>query len=228
MIPTKNEKRLAYFKWWLAIFPVGAVAVVTPPFIAPIALLVEQVLPKNNPLWWWLDDEIEDPAKNKDWLEYKQKHGWFAWINWHFFRNTMWNLKASLKPKSAIEFCVSNNEDIVDIEVFNLTRNTQPLNISDPCLEMPVVRWIDKLGNATWNTLSGVEVNFEKSVWGEMKYWYKAKGSLYFREGFVREKTGWMLHKKFPFIGKKDYYHIVAKGCNEKRYIYTNKKQIKP
>lgn len=228
MIPTKKDKMLAYLKWWLAIFPVGVVAVLTSPILAPIAWVFDKVTHELNPLWWWLDDEIHDPNKNEDWLEYKKKHGWFAWINWHFFRNAMWNLKVSLKPKSAIEFCVSNNEEIVEVIKFNLVRDGKELEINHPCLEMPVVRWFDKDGNGTWQTNYGVEVNPEKTVWGEMKYWYKAKGSLYFREGYVREKTGWMLHKKFPFIGKKDYYHIVAKGCNEKRYVYTNKKQLKP
>lgn len=228
MIPTKKEKRLAYLKWWLAIFPVGLAAAVTAPVLAPTAWLVEQVLPNNNPLWWWLDDEIHDPARNTDWLEHKQNKGWWAWMDWHCFRNTMWNLKASLKPKSARVFCVSNDEEIVEVIKFDMTRNGQKLDINHPCLEMPVVKWIDKYGNDSWQTNYGVKVNEEKTTWGEIKYWYRAQGELYFREGFVREKTGYIIHGKFPFFGKKTHYHRVAKGTNDKRYVYTNKKQVKP
>lgn len=228
MIPTNKQKRAAYRRWWVAIFPVGAVALISSPFIAPIAWLVEKVLPNNNPLWWWLDDEIHDPKMNEDWLEFKQRKGWWAWIDWHCFRNSMWNLKASLRPESAIDFCKTNDEVIVELIKYDVVRNGQPVPIDTPCLEMPVVRWIDKHGNDGWNTTSGIKVNEEKTAWGELHYWYTANGQLNFREGFVREKTGYIIHGKFPFFGKKTYYHRVAKGANEKRYVYTNKKQIKP
>lgn len=225
----EEEKRKSEKRWWNNIYPVGAIAVITPWVMYPIAELFRKYAVEGTFLWYWLDDEITDPKKNADWLEYKVwAPKWLRYYLWHCARNSMWNWKASKKPASAAVHCKKNEEEIVEIVEFDMELNGRKLEPGELCINMPVVRWIDRAGNQSWNTLSGHTVNNEKTIWGRMKIWYRANGELLFREGFVKQKYGWMMFGKFPFIGKRHYYHIVAKGSNEKRFIYTNKRQLVP
>lgn len=229
MKPTKWEKRKAYWEWWLNIFPIGFAALITPWVMYPLAELIELVLPKNNPLWWWLDDEIENEETNADWREYKTHLPyWLRLYRWHCERNSMWNWKASRKPESASKHGEYNYEVVLQIIWDDMVRNGEKLIIGSVWIEMPVVRWIDENGNATWQTLSGIEVNIEKSVFGKLYIWYMAHGKLYFRKGYVKEVYQWGFKKKFPFIGKFDYFIVHASGCNEKRFIFTHKRQLIP
>ena len=236
--PTKKEKRKAYRKWWWNTYPVDVVRYATAWIMYPIAILFKTLPKKRSFLWNWLDDEIYDESKNQDFREiWLNNPKWLKHYRWHAFRNPMWNWKMSKKPNIARVHCKSNDEIIVEVEVHTMHRRyrnkegnivIKHLDLEDPCLEMPVVRWYDKYGNTSWTMFRGERVNWEKSTWGKLKYWFYAHGELYFREGYVEEKKALMLYGKFPFIGIKPVYHRVAKGVSDKWYINVNKKQLKP
>lgn len=205
------KKVVSHIRWFFAIVPFGIVSIITAPIVYPIAQLIESILPKHNPLWWWLDDNIEN---EEDWqLMYKDKPKWIKYYIWHAFRNRMWNLKELIKPEKARDNCVYNNEIITEVLVDNLYRNGKKLRIDNTCLEMAGYKWIDKFGNEGWQVFRGERISTKYSNVGEVKYWYTTNGKLYFRWSIAKEIT----------ILNKVYYFEFSMGANEKWYLLNLK-----
>ena len=103
-----TEKILSHINWFLNVIPVGLFGMISAPIIYPIAELIELVLPKHNPLWWWLDDEINNPDQNEDWLIYcnNKPNNIISRYTWHAFRNTLWNFKSLIRPYIARIHCI--------------------------------------------------------------------------------------------------------------------------
>ena len=206
------NKVLSHLKWFFAIIPLGLFAIVTSPFIYPLAYYT-----KWKVFWLWLDDEINDEKTNKDWLVYCNgdvddfKHLYF----WHSFRNTMWNLKQLIKPKNARLNCVWNEEEIVEVKQDDLWCNGKKASIYENCLIMASWRFIDKFGNEGWQVNKGVKVSEKYSIVGVSELWYKAKGKLYYRYSVAKE---------FKVLGKS-FYFTFAIGATEKRYLLILKIQ---
>lgn len=212
------DKFISHIKWFNAIIPVGIFGMITAPFIVPIAWVLELIIPTKNPLWIWLDDEIEHESTNEDWLVYKENEGPLAWYKWHAFRNTIWNLKSYIKPENARENCITNDEVIEEILVDELYRNGNKVSIYGKCLEMASFKWVTKEGIEGWQVNNGVRISEKYSTKGESKLWYKANGVLYFR---------WSIAKIISIFKTKFYFEFKM-GSNEKRYLLTLKiKKVK-
>lgn len=221
------DKIRFFVKWFFAVVPIGIIAIFTSPFIAPIAGLIEFVLPNFNPLWWWLDDEIEDSSRNKDYLSMgfnKNKTLW--WLEWHCFRNTMWNLKKQIRPVSARMNCIMNDEIITEVLVDDLRRNGNKVSIYGKCQEVAQWKWIDKFGNEGWDSNKGDKISTKFSTIGELKIWYRAYEHLYFQWTYAKKKRQLGFKKKFPFITKKDYFVSFTIGVKFDRYIFIFKRQL--
>lgn len=208
------KKIISHIRWFFAIVPFGIVSIITAPVIYPLAQLIEFALPRCNPLWWWLDDEIENNESNKDWkLMYQDKPKWLKYYIWHAIRNRMWNLKSSIKPEKARENGIYNHEIIVEMLVDDLCRNGIKLVQSGIYMEMPGYKWVDKLGNEGWQVFRGEYISKTYSNVGEIKYWYTANDKLYFR---------WAIAKEIQILNKIFYFQF-SMGANEKWYLFNLK-----
>jgi hypothetical protein len=193
--------------------PLGLLALTTAPIVYPIAQIFS-FLGYFNPLWFWLDDEINDDKTNADFKVFKtNKPKWLRYYLWHGFRNTMWNLKAMLKPKSARVNCVENNEQLVENKQDNLYRNGEKINTFSKCLEMAGLKWITKDGKEGFHVFSGEWISKKYSNIGTSEIWYKAQGTLYYRFSTVR------VVKLFKY----KYWLYFAIGTTEKRYLLNFK-----
>ena len=220
----------------MIVIPLGLWAMLTAPILYPLAQLIEFVLPKFNPLWVYMDDEIEYDYSNADWLAMKRKLGtltiririkwkfididwllvdryfeWLAYYMWHGFRNTMWNLKRLLKPEKAREHCIWNNEVIVQIKQDSLTRDGDRVSVRGYCLEMAGLKFITKDGKEGWYVFSGEKISKRFSTIGTSELWYRANGRLYYRYSTVR-----------PIFNKK-YWMYFAMGTTDKRHLLNFK-----
>ena len=202
------QKTLSHLRWFIAVIPLGVVAIITAPFLV-IPAYVLSFLGKYNPLWVYLDDEIQSSDTNADWLIYKESHGFFAWYKWHSIRNAMWNAKELFKPENARDNCKSNNEIIHKVIYNDLKRNGEYVSIFGDCIEMAGYKWIDKNGREGWQVFSGEYVSKKYSTIGKSVLWYFAKGSLYYRYSVAKE----------VFIFGKKYYFEFKMGATEKRYL---------
>tara|TARA_R110000796_G_scaffold134681_1_gene250462 strand:- start:864 stop:1538 length:675 start_codon:yes stop_codon:yes gene_type:complete len=220
------EKLVTHINWFLATIPVGFIGLVTAPVLAPLAWVLERVFPNNNPLWWWLDDEIEHSSTNADWIIFKANSGIMGWYIWHGFRNTFWNFKNLIKPENAREHCVSNTEEIVEVLVDKLVRDGKNVDTTNNCIEMASIKWIDKNGNEGWQVNKGVKISTKYSTMGESKLWYRANGKLYYRYSIAKISKQLGFKSTFPFIGYSDHYLEFKMGTSEKRHLLTFKRGV--
>jgi hypothetical protein len=213
--PTKIQKIESLLKWFVVYVPLGLFALVTAPIIAVICFPFS-TLKKWNPFYWvfwlWMDSEIYNTKTNADWKVYK-KGNFFRWYLWHAFRNTMWNLKVLIKPKSARVSCKSNDEVIIEVIQDDLINNGKPISTKGTCLVMAGLKWITKEGDKGWHVFNGEKISKEYSIIGTSELWYKAKRSLYYRYSTVR------VVKLFS----KRYWLYFAMGTTEKRYLLNFK-----
>ena len=206
------RKAIAHIKWFFAVIPVGIFAMLTAPFIYPLAYYTKWKL-----FWIWLDDEIFNTETNADWMVYCNgdvdnfKHLFF----WHSFRNTMWNLKNKIQPECARINCYHNEEEIVELKQDNLWRGGKPVSIYNDCIEMACWKWIAKENNEGWQVNRGVKISHNFSTIGVSELWYKAKGKLYYRYSVAKE---------IKVLGKSFYFRF-AMGASEKRYLLILKIQ---
>jgi hypothetical protein len=199
-------KRLQIFlKWFFAVAPIGLFTMVTAPVLAPLAWLIEQILPNHNPFWWWLDDEIEHEATNEDWLIYKQKTK-FAWYIWHGIRNTGWNLKNLFKPEQG-------KLTLTDVVIDNIWCNGDQMQPTATA----TYKWIDENGNEGYQVNSGVKISKKYSIIGTVYIFFTVNNKSYFRYSTARE---------IKLFGKT-YYLTIKLGTNNKRNILTLKIQKK-
>lgn len=214
---TTKQKVLSHLKWFLAIIPVGIFSALTAPILYPLALFFEGVNSDWNPLWFYLDDEIESSDTNTDWVIYcKGDVDNFKYLyTWHAFRNTCWNLKSKIKPKVGRLHCRWNAEQVEEVLVDNLFRNGKKVDTGLPCLEMAAYKWIDKDGLEGWNVNRGVKVSKKYSTTGKSVLWYSVDGSLYYRLSIAKELR----------IFWQTYYFSFKMGASEKRYLLTFKMQ---
>ena len=196
---------LTILKWFFAVVPIGIFTAITAPILTPLAWLLEQVLPDKNPLWWWLDDEIESSETNEDWLIYKQNNK-FAWYKWHAIRNTGWNLKNLFKPEQGKLI-------LTDVLVNRLYRN----GVKVPATETASYKWIDDYGNEGWQVNSGVIISKKYSTIGKVYIFFKVNDKQYFR---------FSLAKEIKIFGAT-FYLTIKLGTNNKRNILTIKLQKK-
>jgi len=210
------SKILAHLKCFFALIPVGLFALITAPFVYPLAYLWQKYIGKFNPFWFWLDDEIQG---SKDWLIYCNgditnfKYLYF----WHSFRNSMWNLKELIKPENARLHCVWNKEEIVEVKKDNLMRDGEKVSIYENCIEMACFKWIDKWNNEGWQVNRGVKISKKYSTIGTSELWYKANNKLYYRYSTARE---------YKIFGKLFYFTFVM-GASEKRYLLICKLNVR-
>lgn len=212
------RKIIAHLRWFIIYIPAGIFAFLTAPIIYPIAQLIEFVLPKHNPLWCYMDDEIEDLENNHDWRIYKKDSPtWIKYYSWHAFRNTMWNLKMVVKPKKGRENCVWNKEKIIELKQDNLTNKGVKLDLNELCFYRAQLKWITKDGEEGWHVFSGEKVSYDYSIFGTVEYWYEVDGTLYYRYSTVRDITIFGVTFLFSF----------AMGATEKRYLLNIKLNVK-
>lgn len=225
------EKTLSHTNWFFNTIPVGIFALITAPVVYPVAQLIEYFLPNHNPLWWWMDDEIENPSTNEDWLIFcnNKPNNLLKRYEWHAFRNTFWNGKTrtGLKPKIARIHCKENEEIFEEVIVDDLWRNGKKVDIYGLCLETAEWKWIDKWGNEGWQVNRGERVSTRYSTVGEVKYWYRAHGKLYYRHSIADERKMTFFTKKFPFIHRAPGYYNFKMGVTEKGYLFTLKRTKK-
>jgi hypothetical protein len=221
-----SEKTFSHIKWFLNVVPIGILGIITAPILYPIAQLIEYVLPKFNPLWWWMDDEIDDPERNSDWLIFcnNKPNNIIIRYEWHAFRNTLWNLKSLLKPKIARVHCVSNDEEMVEVIKDDLWRNGEKVNIYGKCLEVAEYKWIDEYGNEGWQVNRGETISKKFSTIGEVEYWYRAHDKLYYRYSIAEKRKMTFLTTKFPFIHRTDGYFNFKMGVTDKGYLLVMKR----
>lgn len=220
------KKILSHLKWFFAIVPVGAFALITAPlFCLPARAL--SFLGYKNPFWAWLDDEILSPEMNEDWLNYKIENGFFAWYKWHAFRNTFWNFKNYIRPENARLNCVWNNEQIEEVIVDRLFRGGKKVSIYTKCIEMAGFKWFDKFGNEGWQIHSGEKMSFNFSTIGKSAYWYTANGKLYYRYSVADIRTLTFFKLKYPFFYRAKGFFEFKFGASEKRFLLTMKRKLK-
>lgn len=208
------NKLITHIRWFLIVIPLGLWALITAPLIYPIAQLIEFILPKYNPLWVYMDDEIEHDYSNADFKAFRtDKPKWLRYYLWHGLRNTMWNLKVLLKPEKAREHCVWNNEVIVEIKQDSLTRNGEKVSVRGYCLEMAGLKFITKDGQEGWHVFSGDRISFKYSTFGTSELWYLANDRLYYRYSTVRKVYKWWVYFA---MGTTDKRHLL----NFKIYRY--------
>lgn len=212
---SKTDKFIAWLKWFFVYVPLGIFATLTSPIVCvPIFLL--SFLGRFNPLYWvfwfWMDKEIYNDKTNADWKVYK-KGNIFRWYIWHGIRNTMWNVKRSLKPKKARENCKWNKEIILEVIKDSLTRNGEKISIHENCLEVAGFKWITKSGEEGWHVFSGEKMSKKYSNIGTVFIWYEALGSIYPRFSSA---------EPIKLFGKR-YWIYFAIGASDKRYLLNFK-----
>lgn len=206
-------KLLAHIKWFFAVIPLGLISFLSAPIIYPIAYYLNKKGLKV--LTWWLDDEINNSATNKDWIIYCNGNvDSFKYLyKWHALRNSMWNLKRKIKPAIARINCKSNNERIVYLKQDLLYRNGLKVDINSLCFEQALYKWIDKNGNEGWQVFSGDKISLKYSTIGVSEYWYTANDNLYYRYSIAKEiKILWFT-----------FYYEFRMGATDKGYLLVFK-----
>jgi len=222
----EKEKKQAKREWWWRTYPLDILRYSTGWLLCIPAWILMKLGVKKNPLWYWLDDEIYNEETNKDWISFKiGKFQPWAWYDWHSFRNPMYNKRRNIKPEIARINCVSNDEEIVEIITDTLTRNGEDIDSFGLCYEEAILKFIDKNGNEGFHVFSGDKVSMKFSNLGELHYWFRANGKLYFRYSIAEIRNQWGFSWKFPFIVKQDYWVNIKKGMSEKGYTNTNKRK---
>ena len=175
-----------WFRWSLVIFPLGLFKSVTAPLLYPLADLMKDC--RFNILWVYLDDGAynEDGSFYKDYRLWLINNGgldetFIQRYKWHVFRNSMYNLVESIKPKEGKEivYKMIHNE---------LIYKDKPL-IIDNDSEYPymaALKFIDKNGNSGWNVNQGEYISYEHTIHGKSFFYYKRGGRLYFRYSYLK------------------------------------------
>ena len=175
--------------------------------VYPFAWLLRNF--KYNPLWIYLDDSSYEynnglKFRAKDFAIFMRgrKETLYTSYLWAGVRNRIWNLRSLsfLNPKQGREIVYGTPKGY-------LTRNDDEVSV----LEFAAWKWLNSKGEGTWNTNSGVKINWEKSTIGYSSVYYKVGRRLYYRYS-----RAWQW---------RDYYLNFKYGTNNERYLFTFKVQ---
>ena len=215
----RKQKFLVHFRWFLRYIPVNIFSFFSAPFIAPLAILMEN--PVFNPFWLWLDDGMYDEKRESGlaedyerWLNGRKQTFWIKYV-WFGFRNTFWNFKRFFFKKDAVYYAKTiyqNNMRMNDKFIFASRHDGELVKYNQPGL-----KWVGKDGTEHPQNFSGDEIGYKYSILGIIEMYFEDdKGRYYYR---------YMVCRKWAMMFGKQLWITFKYGTSEKRDLFIFKIQ---